>query len=146
LGTEEMINIVIPLAVGLIVLLVGQRVRLAYQKKHDRIARINKVLEQYIATVNTIGNLKGALHAGVLELKDSSEIEEFMALAAKRNVTPPIPKIYADLLHGVDLYQFFSLLQNSTARMDAGDVPGLVEQLKQNKKLIGPNKSLERDE
>lgn len=101
-----MFNFVTGLVVGMILILIAERVRLAYKKRDDRASRIAAVVECYIATPEREKELIRFIRSGAVDLRDDAEVLEADDRIARRKPPAPIPAVVKQEVAREDLLAF----------------------------------------
>lgn len=109
-----MVDFIIGLVVGMILILIVQRVVVAYSKRDKREARIRDVVDTYRANANShppkTSGFNGLIQAGVFTLRTDMEIREAVDQITTYGDKSPFGK-YQDLLTEIDLHDFFALVK-----------------------------------
>lgn len=129
-----MANFIIGLIVGMTLILIGQRVVVAYWKRDKRDARIREVVNTYRANANShppkTSGFNGLVQAGVFTLRTDTEIREAFDQITTYGDKSPLGK-YQDLLTEIDLYDFFALVkERGYDFFNAGNPTEIVQELK----------------
>ena len=118
-----MINFISGLVLGMILILVGEWVRLARKKTDDRSARIAKVVDTYIAVGNREKELIAFIRAGATQLKDHLEILEADGQILSRRPPAPVPALVKQLVPHEDLLVFLKwCVERKTPPLALGDL------------------------
>lgn len=125
----------IGLAVGMVLLLVGQRVTLAYKSRDQHASEIEKVVERYLENerASVCVGFPGLLKAGVCMLREDADIRKVCETIAKHTRTP-LGK-YHDKLNDIDLLMFFKLAKDRNYDfLRSGNPVEIADELRSKKK------------
>lgn len=88
-----------------------QLAQAAARESLEREKRVREVTDKYIANGASGAEIRGALAAGVLQLRNADEVREFCDRVAERNENSPIPPRYRQHLTDDQLLDFFREIQ-----------------------------------
>jgi len=104
----------IGLVSGMVLLLIGQQITNAYKKKDDQESIISDVAEKYHALrqTNQTSGAHGMIQAGVLRLRNASDIEQAIMKIKSFGHSDPLGPSRTQL-HNKDVHGFFLVLQEN---------------------------------
>ena len=125
---------IISLVVGMILILIGRRVWVAYWKRDKRDARIREIVDTYRANANShppkTSGFNGLVQAGVFTLRTDMEIREALDQITAYGDKSPFGN-YQNLLTEIDLHDFFALVkERGNDFFRAGNPTEIVQELK----------------
>jgi len=130
-----MINFFVGLVGGMVLLLIGQRITVAYKSRDQHASEIEKVVERYLENerASVCVGFPGLLKAGVCTLRKDADIRKACQTIAKYTRTP-LGK-YHDNLNDIDLLTFFKLAKERNYDfLRSGNPAEIADELRSQKK------------